>query len=94
MFSSLVVQIVGSTTTHHITRGQMRLVERLLEGYQVAWASLMLACMSEKLDRCWHGLGSFCFGSVLLTFFYNHVISLRPPGVMVEKTGHRVPCML
>jgi hypothetical protein len=69
----------------------MRLVERVLEGTRVAWASLMLACMYEKLERCLHGLGSFFFGSLLVTFFFEHVISLRPPRVMVKGGGRGCP---
>lgn len=64
----------------------MRLLEWVLDGMWVAWASLMLVCMYEQLDRCCHGSGSFCFGSVLVTFFFKHVISLRLLGVMVEET--------
>ena len=87
--ASVVVRILGSTVTHHITRGQMRLVERVLEGTRVAWASLMLECMHEKLDKCCHGSGSFHFWSMLVTFFFKHIILLRPPRVIVEEIRRR-----
>ena len=65
----------------------MRLEEWVLDGMQVVWANLMLACMYEQLDQCFHGLGSFLFGSMIMTFFFKHVISLRLLGVMVEEIG-------
>lgn len=56
----------------------------------MAWASLMLAQMYEKLGWCISGTNSFYFGSVLVYFFMEHIMLLCPPKVVVEVTGWTV----
>lgn len=53
-------------------------MERVLNGSLISWASLMLASMYENLENCMGGAGSFCFGTMLVLFFFEHVPSSRP----------------
>lgn len=51
VLSTLVVRILGFKTTHRITSGKMWMVERVLDGYPIAWASLMMVGVYEHLGR-------------------------------------------
>lgn len=52
----------------------------------MSWANLMLANMYEKLGGCTSGVGSFCFGSLLMEFLMENIASLHPFEVVVEMT--------
>jgi hypothetical protein len=43
--ASISIQVLGLPTTCYIIRGKLLMVEHVLMGTQVAWASLMLARM-------------------------------------------------
>lgn len=53
----------------------MRLVEKALDGSPIAWASLMLTSMYEKIRRYAGGTRYFYFGTVLISLFFEHVPS-------------------
>lgn len=42
VIATIVVHALGSMVSHLITNGKVWLVERVLKGYSIAWASLML----------------------------------------------------
>lgn len=90
--ATLVVDILGSIDTHHITSGKMMLVERVQDGSPM-WTSLMLVGIYEKLGHCTDGASSFYFGSMLVSLFFKHNVSLHPPNVVVDETRRIVPKM-
>lgn len=64
----------------------MRLVERALDQSFIAWASLMVASMCEKLGHYVGGTSTFFFGLMLVAFLFDHFPSSWPPKV-VEEIG-------
>ena len=57
--SSGCMSIIGLITTHRITGRKMSLVERVLDGSCITWASLMLEGIYEQLGFYTGGACSF-----------------------------------
>jgi len=84
----MVVMIYGSLVTQWILRGQLRIVERVLDGDIFSWGLMLHSRMMEKIHRSWTiDSGEFAFGSILVAWFLDRVpllclrILLAPSGL-------------
>jgi hypothetical protein len=65
--SAMVVRIFRSLVTQRITRGQLRIMERVLYGDHFSWGLMLHARMMGKIHQCWiTESGDFVFGLILV----------------------------
>jgi hypothetical protein len=83
----MVVRIYEYFGTQWITRGQLRIVERVLDGDLFAWGVLLHTKMMGHVNQCWRSnFGDFAFGSILVALFLERVpllclrILIKPMG--------------
>jgi hypothetical protein len=64
---AMVVRIYGSLGTQRITGGQLRIVERVLDGDLFVWGMMLHTRMMGQVNRCRRSnSGDFSFGSILV----------------------------
>jgi hypothetical protein len=92
--AAMIVRVYGTRAPHWISGGELMLMERVVVGCeQFAWGLMLHAHMIAQLDRCRStGKGEFAFGSILVAFFLERVLMLRPR-VVLEVPGVREPRM-
>jgi hypothetical protein len=90
--ATMIVRVYGSLVTHRISCGKLLVMERVVVGCeQFAWGLTLHARMIAQLDRCRStGIGEFAFGSILVAWFLERVLMLRPR-VLLEAPGAREP---
>jgi hypothetical protein len=89
--AAMIVCIYGSLATQQISGGQLLVLERVVAGEQFAWEMTLHARMIAQLDRFRStGVGEFAFGSILVAWFLERVLMLRPR-VLLEMPGAREP---
>jgi hypothetical protein len=77
--TAMVVRIYGSLGTQRITGGQLRIVERVLDGDLFSWGVLLHTKMMGQVNRCRRSdSGDFTFGSILVAWFLERVPLLHP----------------
>jgi hypothetical protein len=86
---TMTVHIYGSLVTQRISGGQLLVLERVVGGEQFTWGMTLHVQMIAQLDRCRStGAGEFAFGSILVAWFFERVLMLRPR-VLLEMSGAR-----
>jgi hypothetical protein len=90
--AAMIVRVYGSRAPHRISGRELSLIEGVVVGRErFAWGLTLHAHMIAQLDRCWStGRGEFAFGSILVAFFLERVLMLRPR-VLLEAPGVREP---
>jgi hypothetical protein len=90
--AAMIVRVYGSRATHRISGGELFLMERVVVGRErFAWGLTLHAQMIAQLDHCRStGAGEFAFGSILVAYFLERVLMLRPR-VLLEVPGAREP---
>ena len=75
----VVLQILRNQAFHHITRGQMMLVESVLSGTYYRWAQMMLLSLKRQLPLCKRQVNhDYAYGIVLCSLFFEKIQTLRP----------------
>ena len=91
--AAAVLQILGSQAFHHITGGQMMIIESVLGGTYYGWAQMMLVLVKEQLSLCKRQLNHDCtYGTMLCSFLFEKILTLRPH-VQFPDGGPREPRM-
>jgi hypothetical protein len=89
--AAMIVRIYGSLATQRISGGRLLVLERVLAGERFAWGLMLHARMVAQLDHCRStGGGEFSFGSILVAWFLERVLMLRPR-ILMETSGAREP---
>jgi hypothetical protein len=90
--AAMIVRVYGSLVTQRISGGQLVVLERVMVGRErFAWGLMLHARMISQLDRCRStGTEEFAFGSILVAWFLERVLMLRPR-VLLEVPGAREP---
>jgi len=77
--AAMVVRIYGSLGTQRITGGQLRVVDRVLNGDLFAWGVFLHTNMMEQVNQCKQVDSSdIVFGSILVAWFLERVPLLHP----------------
>jgi hypothetical protein len=85
--AAMVVRIYGSLGTQRITGGQLRIVERVLDGDHFSWGLMLHTRMMGKIHQCQTSdSGDFAFGSILVAWFLERVPLLHPR-ILLEPAG-------
>jgi hypothetical protein len=85
--ATMIVHVYGSLATQWINGGQLLVLERVVGGEQFMWGLMLHARMIAQLDHCRStGTGEFMFGSILVAWFLERVLMLRPR-VLLEMPG-------
>ena len=75
--AAAVLRILGNQAFHHITGGQMMLVESVLSGTYYGWAQMMLVSLKRQLSLCKRQVNHDCsYGTLLCTFFFEKIPTL------------------
>ena len=91
--AAAVLRILGSQALHHITGGQMMIVEKVLIGTYYGWAQMMLVSLKRHLSLCTRQVNhDFSYGTVLCSFFFEKIPTLQPR-VQLPDGGPREPRM-
>lgn len=86
-------RIVGSSSSHQISRVHMYYAARCIETNVFDWSSTLLGCMKAQLNACRQGkANTFGFGSILLSFFFKQIPSLSPR-VSLGPDAAMIPAM-
>jgi hypothetical protein len=90
----MVVRIYGSLGTQWITGGQLRIVERVLDGDHFSWGLMLHSRMMGQIHQCQTSdSGDFSFGSILVAWFLERV-PLLCPRILLEPAGPREPRLM
>ena len=91
--AAAVLRILGTQAFHHITGGQMMIVESVLSGTYFGWAQMMLVSLKRQLSLCRRQVNHDCsYGTLLCAFFFEKIPTLRPR-VHLPDGGPREPRM-
>jgi hypothetical protein len=86
---SMIVRIYGSLATQRIRGGQLRIMQRVLDGDFFSWGLMLHAKMMGHIHRCWTTDSSdFVFGSILVAWFLERVPMLRPRVLLLPAGPH------
>lgn len=81
--------VLGSQVFHHITGGQMMLVESVLAWTYYGWDQMMLSSVKQKLSLCRKQVNhDYAFCTFLCAFFFEKI----PPFILMyrfEMGAHR-----
>jgi hypothetical protein len=89
--AAMIVWVYGSLATQRISGGQLLVLERVLAVEHFAWGVTLHAQMVTKLDHCRStGVGEFAFESILVAWFLERVLMLRPR-ILLSVPGAREP---
>lgn len=87
----VLLWIFGSLAFHHITGGQMMLMESVLGGTYHGWVEMMLLSLKRQLTLCrWRTNDSCSFGIVLCSLSFEKIPTIRSQ-VQICDGGHRSP---
>jgi hypothetical protein len=88
---AMIVRVYGLLVTQRISGGQMSVMERVLASEHFAWGLTLHARMVGQLDHCRStDTGEFAFGSILVAWFLERVLMLRPR-ILLGAPGAREP---
>ena len=91
--AAAMLRILGSQAFHHITGGQMMIVESVLSGTYYGWAQMMLVSLKRQLSLCKRQVNHDCsFGTLLCSLFFEKILTLRPH-IQLLDGGPREPRM-
>jgi hypothetical protein len=90
----MIVRIYGSLATQRISGGQLRIMQRVLDGYFFSWGLMLHDKMMGKIHWCrTTDSGDFSFGSILVAWFLERVLVLCPR-VLMSATGPQEPPLM
>jgi hypothetical protein len=90
----MIVRIYRSLATHRISGGQLRIMERVLDGDFFSWGLMFHAKTMKQINWCrTTDSGDFSFGSILVAWFLERVPMLRPR-VLLSVAGAREPRLM
>jgi hypothetical protein len=76
---AIIVRIYGSLATQWISGGQLRIMQRILDGDIFTWGLMLHVKMMGKINWCQTAKSNeFSFGSILVAWFLERVPMLRP----------------
>ena len=75
--AATVLWVLGSQVFHHITGGQMMIMESVLSGTYYGWAQMMLVLVKRQLSLCKRQVNHDCtYGTMLCSFFFEKILTL------------------
>ena len=75
--AAAVLRVLHSQAFHHITGGQMMIVESVLSGTYYGWAQMMLVAVKRQLSLCkWKVNHDCAYGTMLCSFFFEKILTL------------------
>jgi hypothetical protein len=90
----MIVRIYGSLATQWISGGQLRIMQRVLDGDFFTWGLMLHAKMMGQIHRCrTTDSGDFSFGSILVAWFLERVPMLHPR-VLLFPAGPQEPRLM
>ena len=75
--AAVLLRILGNQAFHHITGGQMMILESVLSGTYYGWAQMMLVSLKRQLSLCKRQVNHDCsYGTLLCSFFFENIPTL------------------
>jgi hypothetical protein len=93
--TTMIVRIYGSLATQWISGGQLRIMQRVLDGDFFSWGLMLHAKMMGQIHRCrtTDSGGDFSFGSILVAWFLERVPMLHPR-ILLSPAGPQEPRLM